>query len=152
MSGVETQTAGLRERLDVALGGAYTLERELGRGGMATVYLAHERKHGRRVAVETEADAKIEPVVALSALEVEGVPVDADEVRLPGGDDEVWAAEGNFDTGSVHARDEDRQAQTIGLLRAFVVRSAEVCGDHAAGIASVRLQWVDDRMHVEGLI
>nr|MBA3259578.1 serine/threonine protein kinase [Gemmatimonadales bacterium] len=28
----------------------YTLERELGRGGMATVYLAHDRKHDRLVA------------------------------------------------------------------------------------------------------
>ncbi len=30
----------------------YTLERELGRGGMATVYLAHDRKHDRAVAVK----------------------------------------------------------------------------------------------------
>ena len=30
----------------------YIIERELGRGGMATVYLAEERKHGRQVAVK----------------------------------------------------------------------------------------------------
>jgi len=30
----------------------YELERELGRGGMAVVFLAHDRKHGRRVAVK----------------------------------------------------------------------------------------------------
>ncbi len=30
----------------------YTVERELGRGGMATVYLAEERKHGRQVAIK----------------------------------------------------------------------------------------------------
>jgi serine/threonine-protein kinase len=30
----------------------YTIERELGRGGMATVFLAHDRKHDRRVAVK----------------------------------------------------------------------------------------------------
>jgi serine/threonine-protein kinase len=30
----------------------YTLERELGRGGMATVFLAEDRKHGRKVAIK----------------------------------------------------------------------------------------------------
>lgn len=30
----------------------YTLERELGKGGMATVYLAEEKKHGRKVAIK----------------------------------------------------------------------------------------------------
>jgi serine/threonine protein kinase/Tol biopolymer transport system component len=31
---------------------AYTIERELGSGGMATVYLAHDKKHDRRVAIK----------------------------------------------------------------------------------------------------
>ncbi|MFL5483671.1 MAG: protein kinase domain-containing protein [Gemmatimonadaceae bacterium] len=31
---------------------AYTVERELGSGGMATVYLAHDRKHDRKVAIK----------------------------------------------------------------------------------------------------
>ncbi|AHG92755.1 protein kinase (plasmid) [Gemmatirosa kalamazoonensis] len=30
----------------------YAIEREIGRGGMATVYLAEERKHGRQVAIK----------------------------------------------------------------------------------------------------
>ncbi len=34
------------------LGDGYQLERELGRGGMATVYLARDVKHGRPVAIK----------------------------------------------------------------------------------------------------
>ncbi len=40
--------AGLRD----ALGERYTIERELGRGGMATVYLARDLKHKRDVALK----------------------------------------------------------------------------------------------------
>ena len=39
-------------RLQVALTGRYTIERELGRGGMATVYLAHDLRHDRPVALK----------------------------------------------------------------------------------------------------
>ena len=40
------------ERLTAALAGRYSFERELGEGGMATVYLAHDLKHNRRVALK----------------------------------------------------------------------------------------------------
>ncbi len=38
--------------LQAALDGRYCLEREIGRGGMATVYLAHDLKHDRSVALK----------------------------------------------------------------------------------------------------
>jgi len=42
----------LEERLRIALAGRYALERELGRGGMAVVFLAHDSRHDRVVAIK----------------------------------------------------------------------------------------------------
>jgi serine/threonine-protein kinase len=40
------------DRLKAALSSRYTIEREIGSGGMATVYLAHDIHHERQVAVK----------------------------------------------------------------------------------------------------
>ena len=42
----------LAEQLQAATGDRYTIERELGRGGMATVLLARDIRHGRAVAIK----------------------------------------------------------------------------------------------------
>ena len=39
-------------RLQAALTERYRIERELGQGGMATVYLAEDLKHSRKVAIK----------------------------------------------------------------------------------------------------
>ena len=39
-------------RISGALSGHYRLEQEIGAGGMATVYLAHDLRHDRRVALK----------------------------------------------------------------------------------------------------
>jgi eukaryotic-like serine/threonine-protein kinase len=49
-SGVQLPTAP--ERLTIALADRYRIERELGAGGMATVYLAADLRHDRRVALK----------------------------------------------------------------------------------------------------
>ncbi len=41
-------------RLNAALEGRYAIERELGEGGMATVYLAEDLKHERKVAEQLD--------------------------------------------------------------------------------------------------
>jgi serine/threonine protein kinase/Flp pilus assembly protein TadD len=43
---------GLKDQLETALAGRYAVDREVGRGGMATVYLAQDLKHHRPVAVK----------------------------------------------------------------------------------------------------
>src|SRR5215216_892559 len=42
----------VRDQLQSSLLGRYTIEREVGRGGMATVYLARDLKHQRVVALK----------------------------------------------------------------------------------------------------
>ena len=42
----------LISRLSAAIADRYTIEREIGAGGMATVYLAEDLKHRRKVAIK----------------------------------------------------------------------------------------------------
>src|SRR5689334_13342672 len=53
----ETQLAG-------AVADRYDIEREIGHGGMATVYLARDRRHNRRVAVKV-LDAELGAVIGV---------------------------------------------------------------------------------------
>ncbi|HSK20631.1 MAG TPA: protein kinase [Longimicrobiales bacterium] len=47
-----SENAAARTALQEALGDQYIIEREIGRGGMATVFLARDERHGRRVAIK----------------------------------------------------------------------------------------------------
>ena len=61
-------------RLTTALEGRYTIDREVGRGGMATVYLARDVRHNRRVALKVlnpELGAGLEGEQALQLVVVE---------------------------------------------------------------------------------
>src|SRR5688572_27817382 len=54
----------LREQLQAALGDAYTVERELGGGGMSRVFVAEEARLGRRVVVKVPAPELTEGISA----------------------------------------------------------------------------------------
>ena len=61
------------ERLKAALADRYAIEREIGAGGMATVYLAEDLKHHRKVAVKVlrpELAATLGPERFLREIEV----------------------------------------------------------------------------------
>ncbi len=56
------------ERLKAALADRYAIERELGAGGMATVYLAEDLKHERKVAVKVLKPATLYGYLHFSTL------------------------------------------------------------------------------------
>ena len=67
------ETSSSQAGLQTALGAHYALERELGRGGMATVYLARDLRHRRQVAVKVlhpELSAVLGPDRFLREIEV----------------------------------------------------------------------------------
>ncbi|HUR92108.1 MAG TPA: serine/threonine-protein kinase, partial [Gemmatimonadaceae bacterium] len=61
------------ERLTAALADRYTIEREIGAGGMATVYLAQDIRHRRKVAIKVlhpELTAVLGPERFLNEIEL----------------------------------------------------------------------------------
>jgi hypothetical protein len=72
-------------RLTAALADRYRLERELGQGGMATVYLAEDLKHHRKVAVKV-----LKPEIGA----ILGTERFLAEIRITAGDEYEWADDG----------------------------------------------------------
>jgi serine/threonine protein kinase len=70
---VTSRLSGRSETFAAALAGRYAVERELGAGGMATVYLAEDVRHHRKVAVKVlrpELSAALGPERFLKEIEL----------------------------------------------------------------------------------
>jgi eukaryotic-like serine/threonine-protein kinase len=65
------------EQLERGLGERYAIERELGAGGMATVYLATDRKHNRPVAIKDYLPVHTDPPGARVYIQRYDAPEDA---------------------------------------------------------------------------
>ena len=99
----------------MVLGNRYTIEREIGRGGMATVWLANDSQHGRPVAIKTlhpelagaiGTDRFLREIRLTAQLQHPGiVPIlDSGSFRLADGTPAPWYAMPFLDGESLRAR------------------------------------------------
>ena len=77
----------LAEQLNTALADRYRIEREIGSGGMATVYRAHDVRHDRTVALKV-----LNPELAAVLTKLLEHVVDAAVISLARRDDQVVSA------------------------------------------------------------
>ena len=80
------------DRLKAALADRYAIKRELGAGGMATVYVAEDLKHHRRVAVKVlrpELAAALGPDRFLREIEI-AAELNHPHILRPGAGQAQW--------------------------------------------------------------
>ena len=128
-------------RLNAALEGRYSIDREVGEDGMATVYLADDLKHERRVALKVLKPALVAVVTTLviSACSgsddcVSGPLCDGESVTEgllgTGFADEQFSLipAGTFQMGSTNGDSDEQPVHTVNITRSFDMQKTEVTG------------------------
>lgn len=136
----------MREQLEAALAGRYSVEKELGRGGMASVWLATDLTRGRSVAIKVlhaelagpvGADRFAREVQVNARLTHPGiVPVlDSGTFAGPGGVSLPWFAMPYIDGESLRARlERDRQLAVPDAIAITVQVAEALKAAHDQGI------------------
>ena len=136
----------MRDLLATALSDRYTLERELGRGGMASVWLARDLRHDRPVAIKVihpelagaiGVDRFIREIRLTAHLQHPGiVPVlDSGTIPGPGGLTLPWYAMAYIAGESLRARlERERQLPVEDALRIAEEVAEALAAAHAEGI------------------
>jgi tetratricopeptide (TPR) repeat protein len=136
----------MREHLNAVLGGRYTVERELGRGGMASVWLAMDVRHERAVAIKVlhpelagaiGADRFVREVRLTARLQHPNIlaVLDSGVFRGPDGTTLPWYAMPYIAGESLRARlDRERQLPIEEALRITAAVGAALQAAHRQGI------------------
>src|SRR6185503_15540222 len=133
------------EQLSVALAGRYLVEREIGAGGMATVYLARDIRHNRKVALKVlKADlgAALGPERFLTEIQVTAnlqhpnlLPLfDSGEAKDPKGDSLLFYVRPFLEGPGLRERQKlECQRAVEGALRTAVGVASARDGSHRQG-------------------
>jgi Tfp pilus assembly protein PilF len=136
----------MRDELERALGERYALERELGRGGMASVWLARDRRHDRHVAIKVlhpelagaiGIDRFLREVRLTAGLQHPHIVplLDSGTVPLPGGSTVPWYAMAYVPGESLRARLQRERQLPVDDAIAIAEQAADALAfAHAQGI------------------
>ncbi len=136
----------MREHLQAALGDRYRIERELGRGGMASVWLARDLRHEREVAIKVlhaelagsiGIDRFVREIRVTAGLQHPGIVAVLDSGSFPGPNSMVlpWYAMAYIPGASLRARlEQERQLPIDEALRITETVAAALAAAHASGV------------------
>ena len=131
----------LREQIQAAIGDRYTLDRELGRGGMASVVLARDLQHDRMVALKVlhaelaqtvGADRFKREIRVAARLQHPNILSILDSGETPGG--QLWFTMPFVEGENVYERLQREQFSPAEALRIATATASALAYAHAQGV------------------